>query len=96
MTMLPKLNRLNLKDSLKAFGCPISTGRHSKAHTTATNPTYGAARPLTKEMIGWASADVFPLFALQKSQGRAGRPRLPPTAWRRATREPGPGPSELE
>jgi hypothetical protein len=66
ITMLPTLNRLNLNDTLKAFGCPINTARNSMVYRS--NPNFWATRPLTKEMIKWASEDVFTLFALQQSQ----------------------------
>jgi hypothetical protein len=66
ITMLPILNRLNLNDTLKTFGCKINTVRNSLVYRS--NPKYWATRPLTKEMIEWASEDVVTLFALQKAQ----------------------------
>jgi hypothetical protein len=66
MTLLPAKGRLNLNDTLTTFGCPINPARHSTVYKT--NPSFWATRPLTKDMIEWASEDVNTLFLLCERQ----------------------------
>jgi exonuclease 3'-5' domain-containing protein 1 len=66
ITMYSTRNKLNLNDTLKLFGCPINAVRNCRVYKTT--PNFWAGRPLTKEMIEWASEDVITLFALQRAQ----------------------------
>lgn len=58
----------NLNDTLIAFGCAENTKRLGNVY--ATNIAYWATRPLTREMIDWASGDVVHLFQLFDAQRR--------------------------
>lgn len=56
----------NLNDTLMAYGCPINSIRDHSVYNT--NFRFWATRPLTPQMIAWASEDVANLFLLKQKQ----------------------------
>ena len=58
--------RDNLNNTLTEYGCPISTGRHTKSFYKI-RPNYWLERPLTEEHIISATQDVAYLFLLRAS-----------------------------
>lgn len=58
--------RPNVNDSLATFGCAINTARDSSIYKT--NHRFWSSRPLTAEMIEWASGDFTKLFELREKQ----------------------------
>jgi DNA polymerase I-like protein with 3'-5' exonuclease and polymerase domains len=57
--------RKNLNDTLVAYNLPTNAGRYGKS-IYDKNPNFWKDRPLTIEMIQYASKDVFQLFELRK------------------------------
>ena len=56
----------NLNDTLEAYGQGSNTSRQSSVYST--NPAFWATRPLTTQMVEWASGDVSKLLRLAKLQ----------------------------
>lgn len=60
----------NLNDTLNHYGLPPNTVRDRQVYDR--NHAFWATRPLTRQMIEWASGDLLSIFALQEKQlGRA-------------------------
>jgi exonuclease 3'-5' domain-containing protein 1 len=58
--------RLNLNDTLEKYGLQVNTARDGDVYTT--NKAFWVARPLTVQMIEWASGDVRDMLELQRRQ----------------------------
>mmetsp|Transcript_9583 Transcript_9583/g.21367 ORF Transcript_9583/g.21367 Transcript_9583/m.21367 type:complete len:377 (+) Transcript_9583:93-1223(+) len=61
-----KRKKSNLNDTLKLYGCGTNLARDSSIYKN--NPAFWASRPITEQMIRWASEDVATLFALHEAQ----------------------------
>ena len=61
--------RLNLNDTLEKFGCRQNSARRKDVYKE--HPSFWATRPLTDEMVRWASEDVATLFPLRERQVQA-------------------------
>ena len=59
----------NLNNTLTAYGIETNSVRDGSVYKT--NPAFWATRPLTPEMIAWASGDVTALFQLYELQRTA-------------------------
>jgi exonuclease 3'-5' domain-containing protein 1 len=59
----------NLNDTLSFYGIRVNAERYKSVYKS--NPNFWATRPLTKEMIDWASSDVDKLF--QPAEKQLGR-----------------------
>lgn len=66
MVLRSNAKRPNLNESLVAFGCPTNGARDKSVYKM--NPAYWRTRPMTKQMIAWASDDVTHLFTLCTNQ----------------------------
>jgi hypothetical protein len=58
--------RPNLNDTLAAFGLPTNDARDKMMYRA--NPRFWATRPLTQQMVQWASADASSVWALFHKQ----------------------------
>jgi ribonuclease D len=64
--LLHNRGELNLNDTLKLYGCRSNVVRDSSVYEI--NPAFWASRPLTPQMIKWASGDVTSLLELYEIQ----------------------------
>lgn len=62
----------NLNDALRLCGAPVNATRDSSVYRH--NPRFWATRPMTSQMVDWASSDVASLFELFDHQTKNATP----------------------
>ena len=66
MILFPTQGRLNLNKTLALFRCVVNDSRDTDVYKK--NPSFWAQRPMSTQMLEWASADVKTLFTLYQKQ----------------------------
>lgn len=67
MVMSGVSSRMNLNDTLTAFGCAINDDRVRMKDIYKINPRFWSLRPVTSDMISYAAGDVSVLFDLYRA-----------------------------